>query len=691
MAVAPPSFSGRGPQVSFMPTPINTAAPIAEGLDAVARATSQAEASAEANDQRARETGLQVLRINRERELQLRGGEIAAHIGDAQGSLITDLATLRSQAAPGAAGYEDQVNERVSKFRDDVTGFIGNDPDLISRYADNVAAIAATARTGEAKWAIEQRAQKSVNDSDAVQNSLQANIRTAIANGTATGTTLSDADALDAKAIAALPLAGNDKEKLLKARHQERLVTAVEATIDVNPNAVLTEIDKGTYGELDDKVVAQLRERARVAADRLENQASQQANAGAATARAEARNVIEDVNGGTLVDTKVLQSYRAGVEGSTKPEDIALAHDLDRAIAKNAVTAKYGQSTQAERVQAMHDIEGTKGWQTNDQLRTAYDQLGALIQRDAHAAEKDPVSLYAAQTTQALPPLNLGDHGAMAKRFVIGDQAAQRFARPVPQHFTEQEADELRQQYNSASADGKAQFIMGLGTYGSRRAREMIYQLAPSKPELSRLAELAASGDPAVKSLVREASDGAAAPAKDGLGGQIKSVAMRDFGPALARMPGDRMNSIVQVATWIYAHRAAQSGKANVIDPDLAHASISAALGGAGGKGGLGQRNGASVVLPMGATQNDFDRLLAMPNPAQFRAAANGVPKWSNRDMTLGEFRNLVPVLIADTGTQTLYAFRSKGGSGFVKTERGDDYVLDTRKLAGVLSGHLRR
>jgi hypothetical protein len=152
----------------------------------------------------------------------------------------------------------------------------------------------------------------------------------------------------------------------------------------------------------------------------------------------------------------------------------------------------------------------------------------------------------------------------------------------------------------------------------------------------------------------------------------------------MSRLPGDRQAAILQVATWVYAHRAAAAGKAQVLDPDLARQAIAAALGGTGGKGGIGRRNGNDVVLPMGATQDDFDRVLAMgaAHPDAVRQAANGVRMGRASDMTHREW--LEPGAGADQRhrQQTLYAFRSPGGSGYVKTERGDDYVLDIRKLS---------
>jgi hypothetical protein len=690
----PSTFYGDVPRVSQLPMPGNPNAPIAEGADAIAKAAAGAASSIDNTNDQLRDAKLTSDRLAYQRQVQLASGDVAARLATMQGDLDTDLIAMREHAEPGATGYVEQVDQRVTKFRDDAHALLGGNPDLVEHFADNIASIGASARTGEVKWAMTQSAQKSVLDGETLQSSLQSNIRTKIAAGTFDDQVLANADKLDQAYVSKQPIPGTKAAEWLRERHDARLVTAVDAKIDVDPHTVLTDIDAGKYGELGDKTIEQLRDRARVAADRVDTKAKQAEGETLGVMRAEARNDIEDVNSGTHVDPARLQNWLTAATASTKPEDISLVHDLKIATAKNETTAKFDDATNDDRRAAMHEIEGHKGWEKNAQLVAAHDQLTTLIGRDNSAADKDPLSLYSRQTGQPIGDLNIHDPTAMRQRFIAADRAAERFNKSTPMVFTEAEAEQERQQYNSAPTAGKADFILSLGAYGSERARQMMFQIAPTKPELVRLAELSASSDPGVKAIVREAADGSAVPMKDGVTSAIKATAQRDYGPAFARMPGDRQEAILKTATWVYAHRAAASGHADQLSADLMHDSIAAALGGANGKGGLGRSNGAPVVLPMGASQDDFDRVMVMASPEEFRSAANGVPKWNgNRDMTLKDFRQLVPVQINDTGTQTLYAFRSRGGSGYVKNERGDDYVVDIRRLSAALAkrGTVRR
>jgi hypothetical protein len=664
--------------------PFDSTKPLREGVDALGDAVIKADASRNETDNRVAAMDLATRRAQRERELQLRTGDVAAHIATEEGNLQVDLIKLRENAGPGAAGHEDAVNERIGKFRDTVTDYIGNDPELAARFADNIAVAGANARVGEATWAAAARAKKSATDIGVLGDALSNNIRTAITNGTLTDKTIPDAEALYARAVDAKPIPEDAKAAMKRDAHVAFKVAAAEGAIDTDPHGMLTKIDQGALDDIPDATRDALRSRARVAADRLDNEAEQGANAAAAAARAVEGNLIEDVTKGVIVDPAALQAAYARASASKKPEDIRLAHDLLIASARNAVTAKYDASTNEERLSVLHEIEGKKDWQKDEQLVATHDQLATLIGRDDHAASQDPLPLYTRQTGQALAPLNLADPKAMQKRFAQGDLAGERFNKP-PTHLTEAEAGEMRQQYNSASPSGKADLLFTFGQYGSPRARQLMRQLSPNKPPLALLSELAASRDGAVKLLVNEALDGSAQPVKDGLIAHIEARARTEMGPALARLPGDRRSAVVQIAAWIYAHRSAQGGKPGGFDNALARDSLEAALGGAGGKGGIGTRNGEKVVLPQLWDQRQFDSLLTLASPEQIRRSANGTPKWADRDLHLAEFRGLVPVLINDTGTQALYAFRSRGGSGYVKTERGDDYVVDLRQLAGTV------
>jgi hypothetical protein len=685
----PSSFYGDVARISRLPMPGNPNAPIAEGADAIAQATHRAASSMEATDDEARNVRLQTDRITYERNLQLATGDTAAKLATMQGDLDVDLIKLREGSQPGAAGHDDAVNTRLDKFRDDAATLIGGNPDLQARFVDNIATIAASARTGEATWAATRRAKKSGDDYEALDNVIGSNIRTAVTNGTATAETLVNAARLRGTSIDAQPVDGTTKAMMKRDGWIKDNITAIQALTDVDPHAALNSIDKGALKMVPDKTVDQLREAARVAADRADNKLKEARTEAAGVTRANARNDIEDVNAAVHVPQERLQASLAKVEGSAKPEDISLAHDLKIAIAKNATTAKYDFSTQDERRSAMGQIEAHKGWQDDPMLVAAHQQLGTLIGRDDHAADADPVSLYARQTGQQLPALDLANPKAMAQRFTAADRAADRFHKPLPMVFTEAEVKQLRDQYNQATAGGKADFMLGLGSYGSARARQMMFQIAPTDPKLVRLAELSANRDPAVQSIVREAMDGSAVPMKDGVATRVRNIAQHDYGPALSRLSGDRQAAVLQVATLVYAHRAAAGGKADTFDDGMARASIEGALGGANGKGGMGNRNGASVVLPMGVTQDDFDRVLAMgtAKPETVRAAANGVPTWQGRALHQREFSQLVPVLVHDDGVIAAYAFKSRGGSGFVKNERGDDYLLDMRKLAQGLRG----
>jgi hypothetical protein len=355
----PPSFYGGPPQTTRLPMPLDTTQPLREGVTALAGAVTQTQENARETDYRVARSDFETQKLLRERALQVQTGEAAAYIATEQGNLAADLIKLREGAAPGALGHEEQVNERIGAFRDKVTEHLGNDPELTSRFVDNVASIGASARVGELTWAAQQRALKGKNDVDVLGDTLSNNLRTAVMNGTANGQMLTDADALYGRAIDAQPIPGTAKEELKRAQHIKNTVAVVQGTIDTDPHAALRAIDAGEFDDIGEAKDV-LRTRARVAADHLDNQLKEGANAAAAVARAHERNLIEDVNSGVLVDTADLQTAYARASASQKPEDIAIAHDLKVALAKNATTAKYDNSTVDERSAALREIEGKR-------------------------------------------------------------------------------------------------------------------------------------------------------------------------------------------------------------------------------------------------------------------------------------------------------------------------------------------
>lgn len=687
----PPSISSQGPRIARLPQPGNPSAPLVEGLNEASRIVSSAIASREDTQDRVAEMDLQTRRIQRERELQTRTGEAGAYVAERYGQLDIDLLKLRETAGPGALGHEEKAGELIDKARDDVMGFLGNDPELVDRFVDNVAVLGASARKGEALYSLKSRAEYSVANVGKVPESLANSLYTSALNGEPVAEKVTGAMRLLETTVRAQPIPANAQNELIDRGKQTIWNGVIKGRIQHDPGAMVAAIDNGELNEtgLTNDQVTALRQQAVTLRDSRASKAESASNEAVKVLRAEASVLIEQVNGGTLVNTAALQAHLGRAKASQDPEDIRQAHDLEVALVRNEVTAKYDSATNAERVAALHEIEATTDWQKNEQLVVAHDHLGKLISRDESDAKADPISLFARQTGAKLAPANIADRTSMTARFAIGDRAAERYGRP-PTHLTEAEADQVREQWRTGTPSTQADLVQTIAGYGPRRGRELMRQIAQGKPQFARLVEMAAFKDPVMKGYVREALDGWAQPAlKPGVAAAQTSDIARMAGSVLAAMPGDRKEAVLWVSRGIYAHRAARAG-GDGFNRDLWRESFNAALGGANGSGGLASAaSGLSFVLPMGTMKGDWDLIMSRAGPQDFRAASNGVPKWGTRDMTAGEFKRLTPVLVSDTGTQALYAFRSDSG-GFAKTPTGADYVLDYRKLLDIRRARLQ-
>lgn len=681
----PPSFYGAPPRIAKLPEPIDVNRPLVEGVGDLSRGVSQASDRMAQVDDSVADYRLQTSNIQRQRELQRKTGSAAVGLATAYGQLQVDLANLRADSAPGADGHEAKVEERIAKFRDDFMGSLGNDPDLIERFSDNVAVQAATARTEETKWTIVERAKQSVSDGETLMGQISNNIATAVKGGEDLASTLANGVQLWQTYVASQPITGNARKDYDRKGKAAFASAALDARMLADPKSVMDAIDSGAFNAsgLDAGDLRVIRDRADVLFRRAQNEAESAGKEAAATKRAEARVLVEQVGEGVEVKSEDLQAALTVAETHpTEPDSIALAHDIRVAIAKNAVTVEYGKSSNADRLAAQRDIEGKQDWQKDEQLVAAHDQLATLIGRDKTAAKEDPLGLYVRQTGADLPKASITDRDAMVRRFAIGDRVAQRYPGTPPTHLTKEEADQLRDEWKNGTAASRADIIQVIGSYGSQRGREIMRQLAPAKPELARLVEMAAGRDPNLRQITREAMDGWAQPQTKAVDNSAMQTELRgSFGNMMALMPGDRRDGIFQVATMIYKHRAAEANVTSY-NRDLWNGAVRAALGEAGGTGGVARaRSGEQFILPAGMTAGDVQGVMARSGPQEFRKAANGVPKWSNgRDLTEGEFKKLTPVLIRDDGTTARYAFRS--GANTVKVEGGGDYVLDMRLLA---------
>jgi hypothetical protein len=214
----------------------------------------------------------------------------------------------------------------------------------------------------------------------------------------------------------------------------------------------------------------------------------------------------------------------------------------------------------------------------------------------------------------------------------------------------------------------------------------MMFQIAPGKPELVRLAELAATATRRCRHRARSA-DGSAVPMKDGIAAAVRNQRSASSGrrwrgcPATARRRSCRWRR----GSTRTARRPRQGRPAR---PDARAAAIAAALGGPAARAASATPQRRDVVLPMGATQDDFDRCWrSAPRIPSLRAAANGVPKWNGRALSQPSSR---PGAGADHDDGTRRSMRSaRRAAAATSRTSAARIICSTRALAQGLRGIL--
>jgi hypothetical protein len=151
----PSSFYGSQPQIARLPTPGNPAAELAPGLNAVSRAVTGAAEDKQQTDLQvathqppARAAGAD----RRRRRAACRRAGTARRRPPRCASSRSPARRATRKRSPSASSSS-ATTRRHARQR----------PRDRRRFVDNIASIAATARTGEVKWAMAQRALKSVD------------------------------------------------------------------------------------------------------------------------------------------------------------------------------------------------------------------------------------------------------------------------------------------------------------------------------------------------------------------------------------------------------------------------------------------------------------------------------------------------------------------------------------------------
>lgn len=324
--------------------------------------------------------------------------------------------------------------------------------------------------------------------------------------------------------------------------------------------------------------------------------------------------------------------------------------------------------------QAIDQLEA-KGDKRSSAENIELAQLKEIAPKRIEDFNRDPGS-WAALNGNPRPKLDITDPQSIAATIAWRNQV-QRATGRAPSLITDQDARNLQQEANGSPAERLAAANQ-IAIFGGFDAIRVAKQVAPSDPLFARLTTLAPEDRaPAINGAAARKShpqliDGQ--PGKDAAGDFQDAL-----GSAAALMDQGDVGAAFEIARNLYADWAVRNGKQDYSSKDFGPF-VQRALGATRGpdgawRGGLGEWNGAKVILPSNVSQSGFDHVLSNIG---WRANDPHAPAWANHvTMTPAEVRRFTPVLRPDGR----YEFHGRDGS-ILHARNGGVWILDVANSA---------
>lgn len=421
------------------------------------------------------------------------------------------------------------------------------------------------------------------------------------------------------------------KQKLWDDYQQKAGVGFVQHMQDTNPVAARALLDGGAFEHLDPSVVEQLRNGADVEIRRRQAAEAQAANVAAAQTRERIATVRAMAGQGIDVSghlPELIQQAQALGDTSTVVELQGLGNASAFARAYEPLTPLQVEGRISE-LSGIPQDSRTAAQQA--ELKWATDHRGAMASR----FNADPVGWAIENAPEGAkpPPLSAGPAArAQWARETADVYGGQRV-------LTRAESDA----YANRAADGDAGYLQvaeELAQFGGRTAMAAARQVAPSDRYLQQMVVL----PPNYRKLsidgraARKANPGILKVKDDDQGEAIASI-NAGFHQALATVPVDQRNAIIDIAGNIAANFQLKHGKTDSeMNSRLWLQAFNMALGatgaGAGQLGGMGRWSDQYFLVPDGVTAQQFtDGVFAQVKRDAKRAPVNpdGTPLYLGR------------------------------------------------------------
>jgi hypothetical protein len=533
----------------------------------------------------------------------------------------------------------------------------------------------------ESGFAAGLRASKVVGDYSASRD-LAANALFTMPERKGLDTTIAAHDEL----VDGLRLPADAKAKLKAENRNAFAEQYARGLSELDPYALRAEIDKGDLNALlQPDALAALRNRAdseirgREAQARMErNQRRAEQRAAEAEAKRAQRDEAQAIEGrirdyadfvaaGGQADPAEIAEVagaaaRLGNAGLARRVAI-LGEKAGTTIALRGATPRQTQDAinglTAEIAKGGRNVVGLKA-----RLDAALDFKGA----QDRGLNTDPLSYATTQGIVALAPLDPADRTSVRSRLEAARVTRSRYGGPLAV-LTDEETAEYGARLRSGDANQRLTALNELRALGSEGSAAALRQIGKNNPVMARTGALLATGGgiQAARTIL-DGSDAlrnkqVVAPQTDAY-----PIVRETVGRSLRFLP-ELESQIPETARAFYAGFKAQNGEADW-SPDQMGQSTNTVLGAVRGRdgqvrGGLGERRGATVLLPDGKTDAEFnammDRLTVANTPEPLQ------PVWSNgKPVTDAQLRNARPFAIG-------------GGRYVLATDRAGENIIMRR------------
>lgn len=418
---------------------------------------------------------------------------------------------------------------------------------------------------------------------------------------------------------------------------------------------------------------------------RMQAQARQEQREEAALVSEQARDVLDMIDNGHVVDGKSLQKLAGRLDQLGKP---VLAIRVRSAGEVQSFTTQ-AREWRPDQLQGWINEKRAelKGNATPAQAAQV-DAAEKLLGKMRAGIKADPLSWAAEAGVARLQPVDFRDPKSVQARVKASLAIADRYSiRPV--FLTDEETALMAGQIAKASPQQKVKIAQNIVTGFGRYGRDVLGSISGADPVFAHAGGLAAT-----VSGGRETAERIFAGQQAWKDKAVSIPTANAFetaqglGAALAFTPKTR-SAIISSAKAIYASEAAAAGlDPKVVDEETWDRAINRAAGATYMRdgtrvGGVGTHRGVNIILPPSVSPDEFGSLVGRLNADDLKAI-NAKPVYGNGKPVDAE--TLRSGYLFDAGSGRYFVALDKRGSQFLRGPNGH-FILDMNALLPRLRG----